>query len=142
MAMVTAAQFVDAARSYLGVRWHHLGRSKEGIDCIGLLMCAAADVGLNHGLTPPIYAKGTRGFDIVNQIASISDEVALTQTRDGDILVFALGLYPAHMGIRSTKDGLPAVIHARADRRKVIEELMAHDVQATLRRVYRPRMLA
>lgn len=43
---VTASEFIEAARSYLGCPFHHQGRVRDGIDCIGILVCAARDCGL------------------------------------------------------------------------------------------------
>ncbi len=37
------AKFVAAARSWIGVPWAHQGRSRAGVDCIGLVVMAARD---------------------------------------------------------------------------------------------------
>lgn len=37
--MITAAQVVAEARVWLGVPYVHQGRSKYGVDCIGLVLC-------------------------------------------------------------------------------------------------------
>ena len=34
------------ARALLGTQWRHLGRSETGIDCIGLVLVAAARAGI------------------------------------------------------------------------------------------------
>lgn len=39
--------FVEAARKYIGVPWIHQGRSKIGIDCVGLIVLSARDCGLD-----------------------------------------------------------------------------------------------
>jgi len=39
--------FVTAARKYIGVPWVHQGRSKVGLDCVGLVVLAARDCGLD-----------------------------------------------------------------------------------------------
>jgi len=44
-------QFVAAARSYVGVPWKHQGRSRTGLDCIGLTVLAGRDCGLSVPLT-------------------------------------------------------------------------------------------
>ena len=46
MIIATPEQFVDAAKAYLGSRWVYKGRGKTDLDCAGLLICAAADVGI------------------------------------------------------------------------------------------------
>jgi cell wall-associated NlpC family hydrolase len=45
-------QFVAAARGYIGVPCRHQGRSRRGLDCIGLVVVAARDCGLD----PPVAA--------------------------------------------------------------------------------------
>lgn len=44
--MSSADDFIAAARSYVGVPFRHQGRSRAGVDCIGLVLCALADVDL------------------------------------------------------------------------------------------------
>lgn len=136
--MTSAQDFVEAARSYMDVRWHHLGRSREGVDCIGLLLLAAQDCGLEHDATPGDYKRGTKGFDMFDVLTRVGDPVSLADTRDGDLLVFSDGYFPGHMGIRSTRYGLPYVVHAHLKRRKVVEEPLTHDLWNMLRRAYRP----
>lgn len=38
--------FLNSTREYIGVPFHYQGRSKYGIDCIGLVICAARDTGI------------------------------------------------------------------------------------------------
>ena len=35
----------QAARAYIGVPWQHHGRSRHGLDCVGLLFLASRDIG-------------------------------------------------------------------------------------------------
>ncbi len=37
---ITGQAIVDEARTWLGVPFHHQGRSRHGVDCIGLVVCA------------------------------------------------------------------------------------------------------
>lgn len=41
---VTAAEFIAQARTWLGVPWHHQGRSRLGVDCAGLPECVLAEL--------------------------------------------------------------------------------------------------
>jgi hypothetical protein len=50
-------------------------------------------------------------------------------------------VFCAHVGLRSTWRGVPAVIHARTDRRRVVEEPLGHDQATTPRMAFRPRGL-
>lgn len=55
---MTDDHLIDVARSYLGVSWKHQGRSRFGVDCIGLIVLSARACGLdvpmiaNYGRTP------------------------------------------------------------------------------------------
>jgi len=57
--MPTRADFVAQARKYLGMEHRHQGRGRLGgkdqaVDCVGLLVCAAEDLGLADALGMPI----------------------------------------------------------------------------------------
>jgi cell wall-associated NlpC family hydrolase len=135
--MAKPAAYVEAARTYLGVRWHHLGRDRHGVDCVGLLLAAADDCAIPHTKPPP-YPRGHRGFDLIAACALIGNEVRIPDAQDGDILLFTDSLFPCHMGIRTTKHDVPHVIHAHAVRRKVLEEPLIGELERALRKVYRP----
>ena len=47
--MTREKQIIAAARSYLGVPFQHQGRSRLGLDCLGLLVCIARDCNLRQG---------------------------------------------------------------------------------------------
>lgn len=42
---MTVAQLLERVRSYLGTPFHHQGRSRHGVDCVGLIECALRDGG-------------------------------------------------------------------------------------------------
>lgn len=43
---MTAAAFIEGARKLKGARWRHRGRKPWAVDCVGLLILAAQDAGL------------------------------------------------------------------------------------------------
>jgi len=45
--VITADQFIAGARSMVGVPWLHQGRSRSGVDCIGLITSSAESAGLD-----------------------------------------------------------------------------------------------
>lgn len=48
---LTPYAYVDACRHYLGTKFHHQGRSgTRGLDCIGMCVLAAMDLGIAHGV--------------------------------------------------------------------------------------------
>ena len=103
--MTQAAALLDAARAYCGVPFRHLGRNRAGLDCVGLLLAAAADAGIRAD-DPGAYDRGHRGWDMLEWLGARYDRVPLAEARDGDILVFRSTdtHYPCHVGLRSTRD--------------------------------------
>ena len=45
--MIERSHIVSTARGYIGTPFHHQGRSVHGMDCVGLLVCIARDLGIN-----------------------------------------------------------------------------------------------
>lgn len=104
-----------AARQYLGVPFRHQGRNALGLDCGGLLVVAAADLGRilddikGYARTPDgktLVAVMERNLKRVNR-----------KPEPNDIILFKLRKYPQHIAI-CTDIG---IIHAHADNGKVVE---------------------
>ncbi len=112
------------ARALVGVRWRHMGRDENGLDCIGLVLVAAARAGVSLP-NPGKYAREPSGDDLRRAIAAHLDPVALPAVRDGDVLLFASGRWGGHVGIASTHPvyGVSSVIHAFLPRAGVVEEV-------------------
>lgn len=112
--MATRADVVRVARSYHGVRWRHQGRTRYGIDCIGLVILVAHELGLSdHDCTD--YSRIPDGRQLRQAL-----ECHLQPTTDqqpGDVVLMRFAREPQHVGIL-TDIGL---IHAYAATRKVIE---------------------
>lgn len=123
--MIARIAIVEAARSWLGVRWKHQGQTRNGVDCLGLIGCVAADVGISnawltdesaefkgygrHPDTERIATGCARYFDPVQGVPRIGD--VLLMRFDGD---------PMHFGILSAV-APNYIIHAHAFARKVVE---------------------
>ena len=135
-ANVAAAAFVAAARSYVGVPWRHLGRSRTGVDCIGLVLLAAREAGWDLA-DPAPYAREPQGTRLLEGILAHATRVA--EAAPGDVLLFRMGLYGGHVGIASVHPawGVPACLHAYAPRRQVVEQPMDAELRAALLGVFR-----
>lgn len=103
--MPTAEEFVTAARELIGAPFQHQGRTKNGIDCVGLVLWA----GKVNGLIPvafdlPAYTlpPGAHLFD--EYLPQFCDRVE-GAGQVGDIAVFAAkpGGKPRHLGIVSER---------------------------------------
>jgi cell wall-associated NlpC family hydrolase len=115
------AEFIAAARGFDGVTWRHIGRSRLGIDCVGLVLLAARQAG--HIVEDvPSYRRGANGYDVVREIAARTVPANLTAPAEGDIILFRDGLYPCHCGVLAREHGAWSLIHAHAKRGRVLEE--------------------
>lgn len=125
--MTTAEAFVGEARTYLGVRWRHQGRSREGVDCIGLpVVCAAAVRGLDIPLPdyrPPIpdYRPTTNDEAMLRGCQQYLQPVATADAQPGDIVVLGFEKQ-RHMAILGDYPGGGlSLIHAYLPNGKVVE---------------------
>jgi cell wall-associated NlpC family hydrolase len=115
------ADFVAEARSYIGTRWRHHGRSREGVDCVGLpIVCAQATRGWSTWPMPD-YSATTQDETMLRMCRVHLVPVALADAQPGDIAVLGfdkqrhmaiLGDYP-HGGL--------SLIHAYLPNRRVVE---------------------
>lgn len=118
--MTTRQQIIAAARSYCGCRYHHQGRNRAGIDCAGLIVCVARDVGIElrdmggYPRTPD--GKALRSF--VEEQAIRVDEY-----QPGDILLMRFERDPQHLAIVTDR----GMIHSYAGKGEVTE----HRIDAT-----------
>lgn len=97
-------RIVDTAREYLGTPFHHQGRLKGvGVDCIGLLVGVAREMGLFvHDNTE--YSRRPDGRTLLAELRKVLDEIPVEDAKPGDILVFWFQRrtrHPQHVGIKS-----------------------------------------
>lgn len=123
--MTLRKQIIDEARTWLGVPWRHLGRNRAGIDCIGLGIEVCKAVGLSNYDVPAYGRESTPALMAGVRKAGI--EIPIKELQPGDFVVIKDGPYPFHVAFYSHKKGVPHLIHAHARRRKVVEELYAHE---------------
>jgi cell wall-associated NlpC family hydrolase len=122
---------VNEARSYVGTRWVHQGRSRDGIDCAGLVVEVAR---VTHGSTFDVrdYAPQAQDETMLAMCTSLMDRVPLPEIQPGDVVVIrydnqrhiaVVGDYPA--------PGALSLIHASSKFGKVVE----HRLDSVWRRI-------
>jgi cell wall-associated NlpC family hydrolase len=112
--MTTRQQIVDEARAHLGCRWIHQGRSRAGVDCVGLVIRVAHALGLSTFDT----ADYSRQPDPVRMRALLAEHmVPISRPRIGDVLLMRFEHEPQHVAIVSDI----GIIHAYAQARRVVE---------------------
>lgn len=116
-------EFIEAARSYIGVKWMHQGRNRMGIDCVGLVVNSLADIGL---VVPDM--KGYRRQPDPAVFLGHIHEHSLPEANPapGMVGIFRAGPQPCHIGIFAEKYGQLSLIHAYAGQRVVMEEPFIH----------------
>jgi cell wall-associated NlpC family hydrolase len=124
------AAIVQCARGYLGTPFAHQGRTKGvAIDCAGLLVCVAHELGLSqadvdgYGRQPDLQV-------FRSTLREHLGEKAFVDVQLGDILTFATPR-EQHLGIVAGLDPL-SIVHAWEGAGRVVEHVLD---QAWRRRV-------
>lgn len=109
-------QVIEEARSYLGVRFCHQGRSRRGVDCAGLLFCVFDRVvGLKYNYGP--YPNHLKSAMIFRKMKEFGDRIDKRSAGPGDVVLMCFRGSSTHLGILTEK----GVIHADGPIGKVIE---------------------
>jgi len=120
--MTTSNDIVEHARSWIGTRWVHQGRTSKGIDCAGLLICTAQRFDLpNEDLTG--YGRQP-GKEFLRQIKKFTIPVRPRMPIHGAIGIFNDTIMPCHTGIFAVDcEGRVTVIHSESwPKRRVHEQ--------------------
>lgn len=128
-------EVVALAREWLRVRWKHQGRTRNGVDCAGVVVLVGKALGLQYE-DKPSYQRRTHGQEFVKEFQTYLIEVSPTDTLPGNVVTFTDSAYPCHCGIFSVKLGVLHIIHAHATRKQVVEEPFAHDWPSRLTHVF------
>ena len=130
---MTPEQYIAAARSYIGVPWQHQGRTRFGLDCVGLLICAAWDCGVEV-LTPNTYGREPTTGELTSMVRAYCSMVS-TQ-KFGDIIT--MGLRPTHVGILTDGSSPFGLIHVPTN--GACCEVTLQPEACALRGTYRPKV--
>lgn len=110
---------VNVARTWLGVRWQHQGRSRHGVDCVGLVVEVTR---VTHGNTvnPTDYAVQATDESMLHACREHMTEVPLADMAPGHVVLMRFD-NQRHMGILGDYPQGLSLIHAYAISRKVVE---------------------
>ena len=138
---------VAAARSYLGVKFRHRGRSRYSLDCAGLGVLAYRDCGVDlpdvklYGRVPsedkqelPLRIAESLGVE-----PALTEPVRLSDLQVGDVLLIRYDLYPHHVMIVGDAPyvGALTVIHADGHHGEVIEHRLDEKIAGRATHVFR-----
>lgn len=119
---MTRDEIIDEARRYViaKTRWRHKGRTRTGLDCIGLLVITGARFGVpirdveDYSSMPTGRLMGHLRSHLIPRPGEAA--------RKGMVAVFHDSSHPCHVGIIGQRHGRTSLIHASLERRSVVEE--------------------
>jgi len=129
----TRQQVADKARSMLGVRFLHQGRSRLGVDCVGLLYVILSELGYDGICDVEGYRSSPPSRVIYDTMCLNFDEIPISEVGVGDIYLMRTGgRKPRHASILISDvydypNGIePEVVHAyaTAQRGVVVKETL------------------
>lgn len=131
--MITRNDIISKAREYLGTPFRHQGRSRTGLDCIGLIVRVAHDLELSKEDFLQ-YDRRPNNFQLQFYLGQHLEK--RSNPKDilpGDIILFSLPSYPCHVAFYSDTD---TIIHSLANRKKVVEHRLDEEWKSRIRGVY------
>lgn len=112
----TKTEFVAQARTWLDVPYHHQGYSRYGADCIGFVIGAALELGLDwRPFDIPNRSRYSDGYTFENQVRKVFTPT--NSPEPGDLLLFRIHRHPQHCALLTDK----GMIHAYESIGKVVE---------------------
>lgn len=134
--------FTAAAREYVGCRWRHRGRSRFGVDCIGVVVMSLGSAGvsmrdrLDYGREP-----WNDGLDREMR-EHFGAPVELSDMRAGDVVTMVGDgqAGPGHVGVVAELAGRLTLIHSynTLSNSRVVEHGFDDTWLARINAVYRP----
>jgi cell wall-associated NlpC family hydrolase len=118
--VVARYEVVATAREYLGVRWQHQGRTLNGVDCAGLVICVANRLGLSEFDTRN-YVRQPDPAEMRKTLEEHMDRVS-GEWQVGDVLWTRVQREPQHLVIVTDL----GIIHASVQHRCVVEHVLDH----------------
>jgi hypothetical protein len=106
-----------SAREYLGVPFLHQGRSRRGVDCVGLIILAARDLGYDTRDRTDYHVRLIEN-QLLNGVLDHCDPIQAPAI--GCIALFELPNHQQHIAIVTNLDPV-YIIHAYAPVKKVCE---------------------
>ena len=130
---MTRTDIVAQARSWISVKWRHQGRSREGIDCAGLVIKVAHELGLTEFDTAD-YSRQATDETMLEMCREHLVEISRSDAGPGDVVVMRFA-HQRHIGILGDyPSGGVSLIHAYSNApRRVVEHLFNDDWLRTQR---------
>jgi hypothetical protein len=93
----TVDAFVRTVLSLTGVPFQHAGRSRAGLDCVGVILCALDEIGVHVDVRP--YGRWTREAELVTRLDAQTSAVDANAVRAGDLLLLRASRRLQHIAV-------------------------------------------
>lgn len=126
---VSGADIVATARGYLGAKWAHQARRDDAMDCAGLVIKVAHDLGLTQ-FDKTDYPRLSSPLEMLSLCRDHLVEIRRADLRLGDVVVLSCSGNP-HIGIigdYKPSPGVLTMIHAQARHPRQVVEAQFNDV--------------
>jgi len=113
--MTTPLDVTRVARSYIGTPFHHMGRLPGvGLDCVGVLICCARELGLvAPDFDIPAYTPTPDGITMLAWAKQYMTPLSREEIRPGNVILLITDTEPQHLAILGDYlHGGLSIIHA------------------------------
>lgn len=130
---------IDQARTWINVKFRHQGRSRYGVDCVGLFSCVGKEIGKPDPI-PSNYTRNPNTAILKAGLEERLDEVKIKDMQPGDVLVLRFedvhgDVKNQHVALRTDR----GILHSAAMYRKVTEHCFDQEWADRVEHVYRFR---
>jgi cell wall-associated NlpC family hydrolase len=136
--MVTGEDMAAKALEYVDVPFVHAGRSWTGVDCVGLLLCVAHDLGLTEW-DDVNYSTIVEVQRMRQDVERFGDPVDWQDRQVGDIILFKVAGSAQHVAMITQLGDEPRMVHALMGVDKVVEQRIDPPWERRVVQVYRWR---
>lgn len=113
---VTRGDVVTLARTWIGVPYLHQGRSRLGVDCVGLIIVVARQLGLtDYDISG--YPRVPSGDFLRAECDRMMARISIASARPGDVLLLRFRREPQHLALMTER----GMLHAYAGSTRVTE---------------------
>jgi cell wall-associated NlpC family hydrolase len=132
---------IDEARTWLGVRWQHQGRSRAGVDCVGLpIMVFKATRASVLDFTG--YPRQAQDESMLQILDAHLDRIPLADMAPGDLVRMRFE-NQRHLGLLGDyAGGGLSLIHAHIHARRVVEHRLDDAWRARIMTAHRWRAVS
>lgn len=131
----------QVAMSYVGCPFQHMGRSRKGLDCVGLLVLVARDMGWtvkdspHYGREP---ARNNNSFQLADYLRANLGEPVQREPQPNDVLLLKLRprFAPAHVAMVAPHRYGIGMIHTYGEIGKVVYHRIDQTRRAQIAGVY------